>query len=45
MLVVWKLDRLARPIRQLIETVEDLERRGIGLRSLTGPPPWKWGVR
>ncbi len=34
-LVVWKLDRLARSIRQLIETVEDLERRKIGLRSLT----------
>src|SRR4028119_1874085 len=34
-LVVWKLDRLARSIRQLIETVEDLERQGIGLRSLT----------
>jgi len=34
-LVVWKLDRLARSIRQLIETVEDLERRKIGLRSLS----------
>ena len=34
-LVVWKLDRLARSLKQLIETVEDLERRGIGCRSLT----------
>lgn len=34
-LVVWKLDRLARPIKQLIETVEMLEGRGIGFRSLT----------
>lgn len=34
-LVVWKLDRLARSMRQLIETVEDMEQRGIGLRSLT----------
>lgn len=34
-LVVWKLDRLARSIKQLIETVEGLEGRGIHFRSLT----------
>ncbi|MDE0240651.1 MAG: recombinase family protein [bacterium] len=34
-LVVWRLDRLARSLRQLIETVEDLGSRGIGLRSVT----------
>ena len=34
-LVVWKLDRLARSLKQLIETVEDLEGREIGFMSLT----------
>lgn len=34
-LVVWKLDRLARSIKQLIETVEEMDERKIGLRSLT----------
>ena len=34
-LVVWKLDRLARSMRQLVETVGDLSGRGIGFRSLT----------
>lgn len=34
-LIVWKLDRLARSVKQLIETVENLRTRGIGFRSLT----------
>ena len=34
-LVVWKLDRLARSIKQLIETVETLRMRDVGFRSLT----------
>jgi DNA invertase Pin-like site-specific DNA recombinase len=34
-LVVWKLDRLARSLLQLIETVEALHAKGIGFRSLT----------
>ncbi|OOG28809.1 recombinase [Thioalkalivibrio denitrificans] len=34
-LVVWRLDRLARSIKQLIETVESLGERNIGFRSLT----------
>jgi len=34
-LVVWKLDRLARSMKQLIETVDMLKSRSIGFRSLT----------
>mgnify|MGYP003376110374 FL=1 len=34
-LVVWKLDRLARSTKQLIETVEDIQRRGVGFKCLT----------
>ena len=34
-LIVWKLDRLARSMKQLIETVEKLRLQGIGFRSLT----------
>jgi DNA invertase Pin-like site-specific DNA recombinase len=34
-IVVWKLDRLARSLKQLIETVEELETEKIGFRSLT----------
>ena len=34
-LVVWKLDRLARSLPQLIETVAHLEAGGSGFRSLT----------
>jgi len=34
-LVVWKLDRLARSLKQLIETIEGLEEKKIGFKSLT----------
>lgn len=32
--VVWKLDRLARSLKNLIELVGDFEARGIGLKSI-----------
>src|SRR5713101_1796725 len=35
-LVVWKLDRLGRDLRHLINTVHDLTTQGIGLKVLTG---------
>jgi DNA invertase Pin-like site-specific DNA recombinase len=35
MLVVWKLDRLARSLKQLIERIELLAVREIGFHSLT----------
>jgi DNA invertase Pin-like site-specific DNA recombinase len=35
-LVLWKLDRLGRNLRHLVNTVEDLRVRGVGLKVLTG---------
>jgi DNA invertase Pin-like site-specific DNA recombinase len=37
-LVVWKLDRLGRSLRHLIEIVEGLHQRGCGFQVLTGIP-------
>ena len=34
-LVIWKLDRLGRNTRGVLELVEDLTRRRIGLKSVT----------
>lgn len=36
-LVVWRLDRLGRGTAQLIQFVEELEKKGINLKSLTEP--------
>ena len=36
MLVVWKLDRLGRNLAHLVNTVQDLSSRGVGLRVLAG---------
>jgi DNA invertase Pin-like site-specific DNA recombinase len=35
-LVVWKLDRLARSLRDLVNIVHDLTVRGVGLKVLSG---------
>lgn len=34
-LVVWRLDRLGRSLLDLISIITDLEKRGVGFRSLT----------
>lgn len=34
-IVVWRLDRLGRSLRHLIDTVNDLDERKVGFRSLT----------
>ena len=35
-LIVWKLDRLGRDLRHLVNTVHDLTARGIGFKVVTG---------
>jgi DNA invertase Pin-like site-specific DNA recombinase len=36
-LVVWRLDRIARTLRQLVETVDELNGRGVNFVSLQDP--------
>lgn len=36
LLLVWKLDRLGRSLLDLVNLVEDLKGRGVGLKVLTG---------
>jgi DNA invertase Pin-like site-specific DNA recombinase len=51
-LIVWKLDRLGRDLRHLINVVHDLSARSIGFKVLTGhgtsidttTPAWQTGV-
>jgi DNA invertase Pin-like site-specific DNA recombinase len=35
-LVVWKLDRLGRNLRHLVNTVHELTKRGVGFKVLSG---------
>ena len=35
-LFVWKLDRLGRDLRHLVNTVHELEQRGVGFKVLSG---------
>lgn len=35
-LVVWKLDRLGRDLKHLVNTIEDLRNRNIGFKVITG---------
>lgn len=36
-IVIWKLDRLGRSLKHLVELVDELNQRDIGLRSLNDP--------
>ena len=44
MLVVWKLDRLGRNLAHLVNTVQDLSARGVGLRCSPAQRWWTGAV-
>ena len=35
-LVIWKLDRIGRSLKHVVELVDGLQKRGVGLKVLTG---------
>lgn len=35
-LIIWKLDRIGRSLRELVEIMDELNKRGIHLKTLTG---------
>jgi DNA invertase Pin-like site-specific DNA recombinase len=37
-LVIWNIDRLGRSLVDLVQTIEELTQRGIGLKTITGLP-------
>lgn len=37
-LVIWRLDKLGRNLKHLVETVEELDKRGISFKVITGAP-------
>jgi DNA invertase Pin-like site-specific DNA recombinase len=42
-LVIWKLDRLGRDLKYLVNIVDALSQRGIGLKVLAGTGAWASG--
>jgi DNA invertase Pin-like site-specific DNA recombinase len=44
-LVVWKLDRLARSLHNLVVIAADLKGRGVGLNILTGEGAGRLWIR